>query len=100
MAKNKGHLRPVPASDRSGVLERSVPIQFPSPDLVVAPAAAWTPIRFVDPEHVTYAVSTSPLDPMLGTTVTKNWRTIQATTKVYTAIVGRIDLYLDKQQKQ
>ena len=69
--------------DRVGVLERFVPIQFPGPNQVDA-AAAWTALRFVDPEHVTYTANPIPLEPALAMTVVKNGRTTQATVGVIT----------------
>ncbi|HEU4456250.1 MAG TPA: hypothetical protein VFR81_24505, partial [Longimicrobium sp.] len=77
-------LQPGPADtgvapgDRIAALENFVPIAFPGPNLVDA-AVAWTSRQNVDRRHVTFDMSTTPVQPRLGMTVMKNGRTTQAT---------------------
>lgn len=64
--------------DSIGILEDFVTLNFTGNNKVDA-AVAWTTLRSVKPNHVTYTLNPTPLQPRLGMTVVKNGRTTQAT---------------------
>jgi hypothetical protein len=78
-----GNAEPVAGPDQViGVLESFIPIKAAG-NLVDA-GVAWTSLRYVKPDHVTYRVNPLPVRATLGMTVMKNGRTTESTLGVVT----------------
>src|SRR5205085_1595354 len=78
-----GNAEPVPAPDQViGTLENFIRIQEMG-NLVDA-AVALTSFAMVNPRHVSYQLTPSPMEPTIGMTVAKDGRTTQSTVGMIT----------------
>lgn len=89
-----GNAEPFPAPDQViGALEKFIPIQATG-NLVDA-AVAWTSLKLVAPNHVTYNMAPQPFAATLGMSVLKNGRTTQSTLGMVTDVGVNITVGYD-----